>query len=554
MATERDLFATDTEKPTQPSLTGGVASSPLKRDILPTPMPGEMRTMMAGAPSPAAPQAAQPQSLAPPPAAHSPPFAPTPTPTPSTPATPGAQTHQQPAGAVPTAPVVAAPVLSTVKDEETVAGQLRKLLDTDSPVLKQARDRATVYAAGRGLQNSTLAAQAGQEAMIGAATPIAATDAQTYSQRSILNTTTQNEFGGRQQQIEGSSRIQAEGAAQRLVEQAQAGDINSRLQLEQAGYDFNLSVQENIHKLQQLAAQGDVEAKLALQKFGFDTSLQSQQGQIQKDLQADQHFQRLIEQAQAGDINSRLQLEQSGYNSNLSAQENRQRLEQLSAEGDIQGKLALQQFNYQTMLASQQQGFAIDLSDKAFQQNQQLLVDEYAQRLGLSTAESAMTIERMNVQHSQTLEQIAAQGHIQGGADAAAWTRNLQAAYLNSVTQRQMAASQEIQTIYSTQGLTSAQQSAAVANARARLQSDITAMAAYFQQTPGWPTQGGGNVPAPAPGQPPGPGPNTPYTPRNPPISTLGPGETRFETPIGPPINAGGGASNGPKGGRRQPV
>lgn len=448
---ERDLFAGSAETPSTPSLDKS-APNP-SREIFTTDLSqvdSPVRTMTAASPPPAAPPSQQPLS---------------------TPVTPASQTNQQPAGAVNTAPVVAAPVLSTVdKDKETVAGQLRELLSANSPVLKQARDRAQVFAAGRGLQNSSLAAQAGEEAVIAAATPIAATDAQTYANRAILNTTAQNEFGGRQQQFE-----------------------------------------------------------------------------QQQQLMTQDHFQKLIEQAQAGDINSRLQLEQAGYNSNLSAQENRQRLEQLAAEGDIQGKLALQQFNYQSLLATQQQGFAIELSDKAFQQNQQLLVDEYAQRLGLSQAESQMTIDRMNVQHSQTLEQIAAQGQLQAGADSAAWTRNLQAAYLNSVTQRQMQASQEIQTIYSTQGLTSAQQTTAVQNARARLQSDINALAAYFQQTPGWPTTPGGS-PGPVPGQPVPPQ-NTPVGPRNPPIgpiSTLGPGEWGFEMPIGPPGGPGGGARRPP--------
>lgn len=351
---------------------------------------------------------------------------------PTTPATPASQTATQPASTVPTAPVVAAPVLSTVDaDKETVQGQLRTLLDQNNPILQQARNRAQVQAASRGLQNSTLAAQAGEEAVISAAAPIAAADASTYSQRALANQQAQNTFGLGQQQFEQNRQLQADASVQRMAEQALAGDINSRLQLEQAGYNFQLS-----------------------------------------------------------------------------AQENRNRLEQLASEGDIQAKLALQQFNYQTMLATQKQGFDIELSDRAFQNNQQLLIEEYAQRGSLSAQEAQQEINRLNEIHQNTLSEIAAQAQNSGAADAAKWTRDLQQGYLNAVTQRQMAASQEIQSIYTTQGLTSAQQSAAVSNARARLTSDIAAIAAYFQQSPGWPTnfnQGSG-----APTSPPR---ATPYAP-----------------------------------------
>ena len=354
----------------------------------------------------------------------------------STPVTPAAQTSQLPGSATNTAPVVAAPVLSTVDQErETVQGQLRQLLDVDSPILRQARDRATVAAAGRGLQNSTLAAQAGQEAVISAAAPIAAADAQTYSQRAIANQTAQNVFGQSQQQFEQNRILQQDASAQRQVEQALAGDINSRLQLEQAGYNFQLSAQENLNRLREIAAQGN-----------------------------------------------------------------------------IQAKLALQQFDYQSMLMDKEAGHALTLEDRRFQNSMELMVSEYAQRIGLSETDSQQQMERMRLQHEQTLEQLAAQAANSGIANAGEYTRNLQSAYLASITQRQNAASAEIQTIYNTQGLTSAQQTAAVQNAYARMTADINALSAYFQQSPYWdpnfgtPSEGGNSgtgIPAyPPPGSP----------------------------------------------------
>ncbi len=372
--------------------------------------------------------------------------APPPTPTNPNGATgaPGPGTAPGAAPGTTTAPVTSSPVLSQVQNNETVAGQLDTLLKSGSPLLESARNRAIVQTAARGLQNSTMAAQAGEEAFISQAVPIAATDAATHSARATGNQAAQNQFGQNKQQ-----------------------------------------------------------------------------GEIQGELNAQDHMQRLIEQAQAGDINSRLQLEQAGWNSQLSAQENLQRLEQLAKEGDIQSSMALQNFNYETMKAAQQQGFAIDLNNRQFQNNQQLLQDEYVKRGVLSAQEAAQEIDRLNEQHTNTLAEIEAQSSISGGADAAKWTRDLQQGYLNAVTQRQMSASQEIQTIYNTQGLSSAQQNAAVNNANARARTDIAAIAAYFQQTPGWPGGAPGGAPAPTPtGAPqpttPAPLPEGPFTPTAP--------------------------------------
>jgi hypothetical protein len=75
---------------------------------------------------------------------------------------------------------------------ETVSGQLDKVLSNDSPVLQRARARSTETANSRGLVNSTMAAQAGEAAVIDAAMPIAAADANVYNTSSMYNTQAQN--------------------------------------------------------------------------------------------------------------------------------------------------------------------------------------------------------------------------------------------------------------------------------------------------------------------------------------------------------------------------
>lgn len=382
--------------------------------------------------------------------------APTATPSPPAPAT------VTPSAAPGTAPVVSAPTVGTVGTKSTVAGQMRELLSSGSPYIQQAQEQAKQAAGARGLQNSSIAVQSGQQAAISAALPIAQQDANTFAAQDLTNQQAQNQFGLNQQSIQGQSQLQKESSMQRMAESALQGDIQSRQLLEQAGYNFQLSAQDNISKLQQLSAQGDISARLALQQFGFQTDLLSQEG--------------------------------------------RQQLETVAAQGDQSARLALLDANYRSMLMDKEAGINLNLEDKRFQQQQQLLVDEYSQRLGLDKADSALEIERMNVAHQQTLAQIAAQAQAMMKAD---FGPRLQAQYLASVSDKMNSSSNEIAQIYQTQGLTSAQQQAAVASAQQRMKTDLSALQAYYQQSPlwddAWGTGGGAgpNVPVPI-GAPPG--------------------------------------------------
>jgi hypothetical protein len=71
--------------------------------------------------------------------------------------------------------------------QETTAGQLQTILAQDSPLMQQARAQAKQGMAQRGLVNSSMAQGAGVAAMLDRATPIAASDAATYSNRALAN-------------------------------------------------------------------------------------------------------------------------------------------------------------------------------------------------------------------------------------------------------------------------------------------------------------------------------------------------------------------------------
>ena len=72
-------------------------------------------------------------------------------------------------------------------DTDSVSGQLEKILSKDSPVMTRARAGAMQSANSRGLLNSSMAAGAGEAAVIDAALPIAQQDANTFSQQRLAN-------------------------------------------------------------------------------------------------------------------------------------------------------------------------------------------------------------------------------------------------------------------------------------------------------------------------------------------------------------------------------
>lgn len=72
-------------------------------------------------------------------------------------------------------------------DSETVAGNVKRLQASTSPLMQLAGKQGQALAAQRGLNNSTLAVQAGQQAALQAALPIAQADAQLASQAASQN-------------------------------------------------------------------------------------------------------------------------------------------------------------------------------------------------------------------------------------------------------------------------------------------------------------------------------------------------------------------------------
>lgn len=80
----------------------------------------------------------------------------------------------------------------SVDPNQTVEGRVTGLIDSDSPLMQQARTQALQAQNGKGLLNSSMAVGAGQGAVIAAATPIATSDAATYANSAKYNADTAN--------------------------------------------------------------------------------------------------------------------------------------------------------------------------------------------------------------------------------------------------------------------------------------------------------------------------------------------------------------------------
>jgi hypothetical protein len=176
-----------------------------------------------------------------------------------------------------------------IKPEETMQGQLEKVLNTDNALFDWARGQAAQYSNSRGLQNSDIAAEASSQAVFQNAIPIAQFDAEVYAQRAAQEREFWYSAGRQAFDATIQSRLMAQDHLQQLVQMSHQGDINSRLQLEQYGYNWNLNEQQNLHTKEQLALQGDIQSRHLLEAFGYDMELMDKDFGYRFSLQQQDH-------------------------------------------------------------------------------------------------------------------------------------------------------------------------------------------------------------------------------------------------------------------------
>ena len=213
----------------------------------------------------------------------------------------------------------------TVASNETVAGQLDTITSKGSPLIDRAVALATERSNSRGLQNSSMATQAGQAAVYDAALPIAQADAATYTLASRDNQSAGNEAG----QFNANAVNQA--GAQNVSEAGQT----SRMKL---GSDIEKGL---------ITARTDAEKGLITAKTAAESSLSAQsatqaqaqsrvQGEIQSGLiktqeQADARLKELTGQIETGLVATRASAE-----SRLQAEKAQQQQDLVAAQGVIE--------------------------------------------------------------------------------------------------------------------------------------------------------------------------------------------------------------------------
>lgn len=85
------------------------------------------------------------------------------------------------------------PFTQTYDESKGVAGRVTDLINTNSPLMQTAATTGAQQAAQRGLLNSSIGVQAGQQAVINSATPIATSDASLSTQTSLANLAAKNQ-------------------------------------------------------------------------------------------------------------------------------------------------------------------------------------------------------------------------------------------------------------------------------------------------------------------------------------------------------------------------
>ncbi len=124
--------------------------------------------------------------------------------------------------------------------DSSVSTQLNKVLGEDSPILQTARTRAAQSAEGKGLLNSSLAVQAGEQAVIESALPIAQQDAAQLNQSNLQATQIQSQEDLAREGFQVSKEFQERGLLSQT--ELQATDLAQRTEMANLDRD----VQERI--------------------------------------------------------------------------------------------------------------------------------------------------------------------------------------------------------------------------------------------------------------------------------------------------------------------
>lgn len=162
--------------------------------------------------------------------------------------------------------------IGAARPEDTVQGQLDKILKADGPLMQAARNQGTMQAAGRGLANSSLAGGYQMDAMLKSAEPIAQADAATSAAQT--KATLDNQLN-----VDGTLKTNE----QQRISALEAARYNNQLTTD-ATQQNSLVDTQNKGALQAVANQHDFDLLKANQSFS-DYTLSKQQTYSEKNAQ-----------------------------------------------------------------------------------------------------------------------------------------------------------------------------------------------------------------------------------------------------------------------------
>ena len=299
------------------------------------------------------------------------------------------------------------------RKESMVRHQMTGLLDTNSDLMRRAIANSQSFSASRGLQSSSIAAGAGQAAMIDRALPIAQQDAQTHSQADQLGW--QHNFQGSQNQLDRDQ--------QRFLQENNQAWQSGENQLTR-------DQQRILQELSQTWQSGENSANRNWQS-GENTLNRDQQTMLQQMSQAWQSGENQLTRQQQQLLQELSQSWQSGENTlgrdfqrELQHLQHQQNLGMLDAQGQQRLKEMEFQQNWQSGENTLGRDFQRELQHLQHQQNLGMLDAQGQQRLkemefqqswqsGENSANRQFQEQMQHLQHQQSLGLLDAQGQQQ---------------------------------------------------------------------------------------------------------------------------------------------
>jgi hypothetical protein len=294
---------------------------------------------------------------------------------------------------------VVGPTTGTVNPNATVQGQLDNILSTNSPLMQRAATRAAQEANKRGLLNSAMGVQAGQEAVLTAALPIAQQDADTYNKQALTNQDWTNKFGVDSNAYQYNSAL----SNQDYQQQYSLNDLNANNDLAKIAATGEQTRLNEDQKYQQsmgfgdYAGAGTIAAGIAGEKELLETK-------STLDLKA----QTQAESFQAGQVDKQLSAEEKKYMAEIASREG-------ISEAELNNRLTMQA----SEITAQEKQYLAEIASR-----EGISEAELANRLALSaaditsrekiagneiTAQVAMAEAKNALEKELTMERIASQ-------------------------------------------------------------------------------------------------------------------------------------------------